>query len=204
MWKFIKHYALEIYSVTAMLLLVCAAMMGELSVVQKFVCVFTFLYILHEWEEDRYPGGFVNLIAQMIQVEVPDSTKRASRIPAGIFLLFYSIVPFVFHQCTFVVMMMAVFGCFEGWVHMMGVRLFHLKRFYTPGMVTAILELIASVALITYLAVNDMGEWYDYALSPFAYFVTYMMLQKTMTVLVGIKYSDMPKLLKQQIRKGKN
>lgn len=203
MWKFIKHYALETYTVVAMLLIVCAAMMAELSVVQKFVVVFTFLFILHEWEEDRYPGGFVDNIAQLLQVKVPEATKRASRIPAGIFLLVYSIVPFVCHEQTFFVMMMAVFGCFEGVVHVLGIRLFGSKHFYTPGMVTALLELMTAIALITYLVTNDLGVWYDYALSPFAYFATYMILQKTMTILVGIKYSEMPRLLKAQIQKYK-
>ena len=38
MWKFMKNYALEIYTVIAMLLIVCVALfMGELTVIQKFI-----------------------------------------------------------------------------------------------------------------------------------------------------------------------
>ena len=48
MTKFIKYYALEIYTVISMLILVIAGFMGDLSVIQKFVIVYIFLFILHE------------------------------------------------------------------------------------------------------------------------------------------------------------
>ena len=48
MAKFIKYYALEIYTVISILLLVIAGIVGGLSLVQKFVLVYIFLFILHE------------------------------------------------------------------------------------------------------------------------------------------------------------
>ncbi len=72
MIKFIKYYALEIYTVISMLILVIAGIMGDLSVIQKFVLVYIFLFILHEWEEMKYPGGFADLIAKMIGVDIND------------------------------------------------------------------------------------------------------------------------------------
>ena len=45
--KFLRHYALEFYSVIAMLLIVCAAIfMDELTVIQKFTIFLSFIYIL--------------------------------------------------------------------------------------------------------------------------------------------------------------
>ncbi len=133
MWKFVKHYALEIYTVIAMLLIVCAAMMGKLSVIQKLVVIDAFLFILHEWEEGHYPGGFANMVASLIQVDVSDETKRASRVPAGILLLL-SVVPFICDDVPMITMTVATFGIIEGVVHTVGIRLFRMKRFYTPGM----------------------------------------------------------------------
>ncbi len=201
MWKFVKHYALEFYTVIAMLLIVCAAMMGELSVIQKLVIIDAFLFILHEWEEGHYPGGFVNMVANLVQVEVGDETKRASRIPAGILLLLLSVVPFVFDDVPMVTMIVATFGIIEGVVHTVGIRLFRMKKFYTPGMATAWMEFAVSVLMIVYLAHNHLGEWYDYVFGPVIMFVCFGMLQKTMTLMVGINYSDMPKYLKQQWQK---
>lgn len=201
MAKFIKNYALEIYTVISMLLMVLAAMMGELSVVQKFGVVFTFLFILHEWEEGHYPGGFIDLISGMVKINPSEETKRASRIPTGIFLLLFSIIPFVFDTYAIFAVALATFGIFEGLVHTVGIRIFRTKKFYTPGMVTAHIELVTSVLLLVYLAQNHLGAWYDYTFGPFVFFACFVTMQKTLTMMVGIKYSDMPKLIKAQLKK---
>ncbi len=198
MIKFIKHYALEIYTVLAMAFIVYTAMLGELSFIQKLVVFDAFLFILHEWEEGHYPGGFVNMITELIGVEVSEETKRASRIPAGILLLMLSIIPFVFDNVPLVTMAVATFGIIEGFVHTIGIRLFHTKRFYTPGMVTAWLELVVSGLMIAYLVANHLGQWYDYLFGPIVMFLCFGTLQKTMTLMVGINYGDMPKMIRRQ------
>lgn len=203
MIKFIKFYALEIYTVLAMLFIVCTAMMGELSVIQKLVVIDAFLFILHEWEEGHYPGGFINLIAELTQINPSDEIKRASRIPAGILLLLLSIVPFIYYDVPMITMVVATFGIIEGFVHTMGIRLFRMKHFYTPGAATAWLELVVSILLISYLVINNLGHWYDYVFGPIIMFVCFGMLQKTMTLMVGINYSDMPKMIKRQWNKKK-
>ncbi|MDO4951024.1 MAG: HXXEE domain-containing protein [Bacteroidales bacterium] len=198
MIKIIKHYALEIYTVLAMAFIVYTAMLGELSFIQKLVVFDAFLFILHEWEEGHYPGGFVNMITELIGVEVSEETKRASRIPAGILLLMLSIIPFVFDNVPLVTMAIATFGIIEGFVHTIGIRLFHTKRFYTPGMVTAWLELVVSGLMIAYLVTNQLGQWYDYLFGPIVMLLCFGTLQKTMTLMVGINYSDMPKMIRRQ------
>ncbi len=198
MIKFIKHYALEIYTVLAMAFIVYTAMLGELSFIQKLVVFDAFLFILHEWEEGHYPGSFVNMITELIGVEVSEETKRASRIPAGILLLMLSIIPFVFDNVPLVTMAVATFGIIEGFVHTIGIRLFHTKRFYTPGMVTAWLELVVSGLMIAYLVANHLGQWYDYLFGPIIMFLCFGTLQKTMTLMVGINYGDMPKMIRRQ------
>ena len=202
MWRFAKHYALEIYTVIAMLFITGVAVFaGELTVIQKLVVIDALLFVLHEWEEGHYPGGFVNMVANLVQVEVSDETKRASRIPAGILLLLLSVLPFVFDDVPMITMAVAVFGIIEGVVHTVGIRLFRTKRFYTPGMATAWLELVVSGLMIAYLVCNHLGEWYDYVFGPVIMFVCFGLLQKTMTLMVGINYSDMPKYIKQQWQK---
>ena len=201
MATFIKHYALEIYTVLAMSFIVCTAMMDELSFVQKLVVIDAFLFILHEWEEGHYPGGFINLISGLIGIDVDEETKRASRIPAGILLLLLSIVPFIYHDVPLVTMVVATFGIIEGVVHTLGIRLFRMKHFYTPGAVTAWLELVISILMISYLVTNNLGQWYDYVFGPIIMFICFATLQKTMTLMVGINYSNMPKMVKRQWNK---
>ena len=91
MGKFIKRYALEIYTVISLGLLLAGALMNELSVIQKFVMVFNLLFMLHEWEEMHYPGGFINLISGLIGKEVSAEQKLASRIPTSILLIAFTL-----------------------------------------------------------------------------------------------------------------
>ena len=198
MKRFIKYYALEIYTVLALSFIVAAAVIGNLSTVQKLVVVDALLFVLHEWEEGHYPGGFIKLISGLVGIKVDDEMSRASRIPAGILLLTLSIVPFVFDTTPLIIVAVATFGIIECFVHTMGIRLFRMKRFYTPGMVTAWLEFVVSVMMITYLAVNDIARWYDYVFGPLLMIVCFGLLQKTMTLMVGIRYSDMPKMIRTQ------
>ena len=198
MKRFIKYYALEIYTVLALSFIVAAAVIGNLSTVQKLVVVDALLFVLHEWEEGHYPGGFIKLISGLVGIKVDDEMSRASRIPAGILLLTLSIVPFVFDTTPLIIVAVATFGFVECFLHTMGIRLFRMKRFYTPGMVTAWLEFAVSVMMITYLAVNDIARWYDYVFGPLLMIVCFGLLQKTMTLMVGIRYSDMPKMIRTQ------
>lgn len=186
MMKFIKHYSLEIYTVISMALIVVAALIGDLSFIQKMIVIDAFLFILHEWEEGHYPGGFADMVSGLIQRDVDAETKRASRLPCGIFLLILTVVPFIFSQSPMIVMILATFGIIEGIVHTVGIRLFHQKHFYTPGMATAWLELAVSIIMIVYLAVNHLGHWYDYVFGPLIMIAFFACLQKTMTLMVGI------------------
>ena len=201
MGKFIRRYALEIYTVLAMLFMVVTSFMNGLSTIRLFVVVFNFLFILHEWEEGAYPGDFVDLISSLIEVDLTDDLRRASRIPTGVFLVAVTLLPFIFDSIPLFSVTIAVFGCFEGFVHVMGIKIFGLKKKYTPGMVTALMEAVVGIGLICYLAVNHLAAWYDYVGGILLFFICFASMQKTLTLMVGIRYRDMPKLIKKQIKR---
>lgn len=201
MGKFIRRYALEIYTVLAMLFMVVTSFMIVLSTIRLFVVVFNFLFILHEWEEGAYPGGFVDLISSLIEVDLTNDLRRASRIPTGVFLVAVTLLPFIFDSIPLFSVTIAVFGCFEGFVHVMGIKIFGLKKKYTPGMVTALMEAVVGIGLICYLAVNHLAAWYDYVGGILLFFICFASMQKTLTLMVGIRYRDMPKLIKKQIKR---
>lgn len=198
MGKFIKHYALEIYTVISLGLLLAGALMDNLSVIQKFVMVFNLLFVLHEWDEGHYPGGFIDLISGMIGKDVPVETKRASRIPTGILLIAFTFVPFFWDNCVIFILVTATLGIFEGIVHMMGIRIFRLPKFYSPGMVTAELELLVSVVLIVWLEQNDLASATDYIWGVVIMFACFIAMQRTLAWMVGMKYSELPKRLRKQ------
>lgn len=204
MWKFMKHYALEIYTAVAMFLIVLVALfMPELSIIQKFVVFMSFVFILHEWEEGRYPGGFLDLIMQLLQRKVDDETVRASRLVTAVLIYALTLLPFFFGDAyPMFAVAVATFCIFEGFIHIFGIRIFRLPKFYTPGMVTAEVEAVTGIALIVYLAVNHLGAWYDYVCGPFIFLACFACMQRTLMSMVGgLHYSDMPKLIKAQLSK---
>ena len=201
MTKFIKYYALEIYTVISMLILVIAGFIGDLSVIQKFVLVYIFLFILHEWEEMKYPGGFADLIAKMIGVDINDEMKRASRIPTSILLLTFTITPFVLPQYPIAILPLAFLGLFEGFVHIFAIRLFRCPKCYSPGFVTAEIQAVVTIILFTYLIKNHILSGTDYLIGALIMFACFVIMQKTITMMIGYKYSDVFKNLKKQLAK---
>lgn len=198
MKKFIKNYALEIYTLISLGLLLAGALMDNLSVIQKFVMVFNLLFILHEWEEMHYPGGFADLISGMLGKDVSQEQKLASRIPTSILLMAFTFVPFFWDDCVILILVTAVLGIFEGYVHLMAIRLFRLPKFYSPGLVTAELELLVSIALIVWLEQNNLTSATDYIWGVVIMFACFITMQKTLTMMIGIKYSELPKRIRAQ------
>lgn len=201
MLKFIKFYALEIYTVISMLSLVIAGIVGDLSIIQKFVLVYIFLFVLHEWEEMKYPGGFSDSIAKIIGIDVDEKMKRKSRIPTSILLLTFTLTPLIFHQYPITVLPLAFLGLFEGLVHIFAIRLFKCLKFYSPGFVTAEIQAIVTIILFSYLIKHNILSGVDYLIGALVMVVCFVVMQRTLTKMVGVKYSDLPKMLKKQLEK---
>ncbi len=184
-----------------MSILVIAGILGDLSVIQKFVLVYIFLFILHEWEEMQYPGGFAESIAKMIGFELTPGIKRASRIPTSILLLTFTIVPLSLHNYPITILPLAFLGLFEGLVHIFAIKLFKYPKFYSPGFVTAEFQAIVSIILFTYLIKHNVLSGINYLIDAIVMFACFIIVQKTLTMMIGFKYSDLPKILKKQLEK---
>ena len=194
MTKILKHFALEIYTVIAMLLIVLVAIfMPDMTTIQKFAVFMSFLFILHEWEEGHYPGGFLDLIsANILRMDIDGETKRGSRLITAVFIYVMTIVPFFWGDAIpLFAVTMAVFCIFEGIIHIVGIKLLRTNKPYTPGMVTAEIELVAGVALIVYMAVNHIAAWYDYVFAPFVFLACFALMQRSLMATIGLGYKDM-------------
>ena len=193
MWRFMKLYALEIYTLIAMLLITLVAMfMDGLTVIQQFAVWISFLCILHEWEENRYPGGFFDLFEKnMLQRELDMEARLGSRLATAVFIYVITIVPFFFgDRIPMFPVAMASFCIFEGIIHVVGIKIMHLQKPYSPGLVTAEMELVTGICLIVYLAVNHLGAWYDYTFGPFVFIACFICMQRALLAIIGMSYKD--------------
>lgn len=201
MAKFIKSYALEIYTVISVGTLVIAGIIGDLSVLQKFVLIFIFLFVLHEWEEMHYPGGFADLIAKMLGFELTADIKKASRIPTSILLLTFTLTPLILHKYPLAILPLAFLGLFEGIIHILAIKLFKCPKFYSPGFVTAEIQAIVSIILFSYLIKYHLINCMDLIIGVVIMIACFVTMQKTLTMMIGFKYSDLPKMIKKQWNK---
>ena len=168
------------------------------SLTQKMLVAYVFLFTLHEWEENRFPGGFVNIMEGMIGKKFSEDAKELSHIPVIILLLLIHIIPYFLDSVVFLTLIPVFLGVFEGLVHTMGVKLSKSKKFYTPGMGTAYMMLALSVFNIYYLITNKMITGKDCLLGIVCMFVSFAVMQNRVLAINEISYKDMLNIIKSK------
>ena len=168
------------------------------SPIQKMLVAYVFLFTLHEWEENRFPGGFSNIMEGMIGKKFSEDAKELSHIPVIILLLLIHIIPYIFDSIIFLTLIPVFLGIFEGFVHTMGVKLSKANKFYTPGMITAYMMLIVSIFVFYYLTSNHMISVKDCVLGMVCMFASFAIMQNRVLAINGITYKDMFNIIKSK------
>lgn len=197
MKKFLIKYNLEILTTLMFTFVTLVAILNTVpSITQKMLVASVFLFTLHEWEENRFPGGFVNIMEGMIGKKFSEDAKELSHVPVIILLLLIHIIPYLFDSVVFLTLIPVFLGIFEGFVHTMGVKLSKAKKYYTPGMVTAYMMLAVSVFNVCYFAANKMITGKDCLLGIVCMFVSFAIMQNRVLAINGIAYKDMLNIIK--------
>lgn len=203
--KFIKYYSLEIYTFITLLLITLSAIFVIPDITRKIILAYMLIFVLHEWEEGHYPGGFIDLITELIGggADFPIEVKKGSRFYTGIYLFALTLIPYFAHTHTWLVLPAAFLGIWEGIIHVLGIKIFQLKKPYTPGMITAECELILSVYVCWYLAHNGLAVWYHYLIGVALMVFGFMCMQRALVHSIGRRYRDLPKMAKQNFQRLK-
>ncbi|MDE8701794.1 HXXEE domain-containing protein [Adlercreutzia equolifaciens] len=202
MKNWVAKYNLEVLTFVLGTFIVCAvALYPTLSIIQRFMIAFMWLFVLHEWEEGKYPGGFVDLMAKnLLKMDVSQETANLSRIPTMILIMSFTVVPFFFDTVWLLVLLPVYLSIFEGIVHVAGIKLFKLKRPYTPGLVTALAEFAVGIGCLAYLITSCPIALWEYLVAVVLYFACFAFMQSRLTKLVGIKYREFPKMMRTRIK----
>lgn len=199
MKTFIKKYNLEVLTVLMFMMVTFTAVwVPNVSITQKILVVYMFLFTLHEWEENRYPGGFSNIMEGMIGKKFSEDAKEMSHVPVLILLLAIHVIPYIFDEVIFLVLIPIFLGVFEGFVHTMGVKLSKAEKFYTPGMVTAYCLFAFSVYCIYYMANHNMAAGKDFVIGFVCMFASFAIMQNRVLAINGVKYRDILSVIKSR------
>lgn len=194
MKKMINNYNLEIMTVIlAIVFGVSIFFWDSLTLAGKALLGFMMLYVLHEWEESKFPGGFYDLFFGGFGIEINVSEARM-HLPVAIYILIMLLVPFALQNITFLVLIPLGLGLFEGVIHVAGIKIHRLKKPYTPGMITGIVMFVYSIYII--VQINNAGgllvwEWIVGFVLAFAGFA---IMEQFFLKTVGLTFVDFRKM----------
>ena len=194
--KKLIRYNLEIF--TGIMLVFCVVTLvfwKDMSLVRKLAAGYMLLYVLHEWEEGRIPGGFYDLFFGRVGVEVKGD-RYAMHVPAAIMIIIFTVLPWIFDSIYLLLVPPIGLSLFEGFIHILGIKLMKMKKPYTPGMVTAWLMFAFSIFAIHALPPLDAKTW---LLGIGLLLIEFVSMQRTFIHLAGYSYRELLPLAKSNI-----
>ncbi len=194
----IIQFNLEIMSfILGCIVVVCVIGWHDLTLSGKAMVGFMVLYTIHEWEESRFPGGFYDLFFRGVPLKKKPG-EDVMHFPVAIYILFMSLIPLIGQGMTFLVLIPLVLGVFEGFIHTAGIFMHHLKKPYTPGLISAWALLIYSVLIIIFIVQSGglpVWQWIlGIAMSIFGYFIMEHFFLKN----VGLTFIEFRKAAKNR------
>ncbi|MCH5270342.1 MAG: HXXEE domain-containing protein [Lachnospiraceae bacterium] len=195
-----KKYNLEMLTLIMFgMVSCCAVFYNQLSLIQRIMIGYMFLFTLHEWEETRFPGGFAKLMSKFFGLEVTQDKENASHIPVVVLLIVITFIPF-FTQSPFLALVPVYLGLFETFIHIVGIKIHKMKKPYTPGLASALLLCAASVSALTIFFKNQLVQSTGYAWGVLLMFLCFALMQRTVIAIFGLGYKDLIANIKKKIK----
>ena len=190
--KNFNKYSLYCLTVYAILLLVIAMIMwNSLAIIQKIIIIATCIVTLHEWEEQRFPGGFFEVMSRIWQLDLSNIDLHDMYAKPDIFIFAITCLALIFPNALFLSCAVLLLGVFEGFIHIMGIKLAKLERPYTPGMITGELYALFSISCIIFLIDSGMTGLTDWVLGFIWLFLTFLIMEFFVWRTAGISPKEL-------------
>ena len=162
--KFMKKYSFLLTSLLGVIAVMWLVIGGnDMDMLRKLPIIYIAALAVHEIEELKFPGGFVELVTAMTGLKL----KKLGLAKLGLlmFTLYASIIPAFISGYVWPVMATMFIGIIEIFAHLAAARV-NPKKFYSPGMLTAVIvQFPVAVYGFYYLFSNQMvkGIYWLYA-----------------------------------------
>ncbi len=199
--KLLTKYNLEILSAYTLVMLgALVAFWDSFSMVQRFAIGFLVLITLHEWEESRFPGGFLDVMGGIMHVDFSGVPKESVHLPARVFIFLFTLLPLLFPSVTGLFLALIYLGIFEGIIHIAGIKLAHTKKPYTPGMITAELLLVYSSVGIYFAVSSGLVAPLDWLLALVVFLGGFALMETSTYRILGLKPTDIIKNMRANMK----
>lgn len=201
MKSFIRKYNLEFLTALMVVVMVITFCLPSPSLVRKVLAVYMLLFILHEWEEMRFPGGFANLMTKFFGISTSREKLEWAHVPVSVLLAVIVLIPYLFDSVPMLTLIPAFLGICEGLIHVIGIKLHKMTKPYTPGMITALCLLVTSVWVFWTFASTHLVSGTDFILGAVFMILAFACMQRTVIAIYGLHYSDLIESAKKKLAK---
>lgn len=186
---FIKHSLALITSLGLGILVYTILNWDTMPVTQRMVGLIFFAITLHEWEELKIPGGFTEMV--MENIKLPAIDMGVPKIILVFFTLYLGFVPMLFPQITWMSAAPLILGIIEVFAHLLATRMNKKKKFYSPGMITALVIMLPVTAYGFYFLISNNLMSPLYWMYAFLYLIVpLVIIQRFIVHMSGMKYTD--------------
>ena len=139
-------------------------------------------------------------MAKFFDIRLTQEKENASHIPAAVLLIVITFVPFV-TQSGLIALIPVYLGIYEAIVHIAGIKLHKMKKPYTPGMITALLLLVASVFSLVIFSTQQIAHGAEFAWGVLLMFLCFFIMQRIVIAIFGLGYEDLAAIIKKKFKK---
>lgn len=163
---------------------------NDITMLQRIVGLYFCAISLHEWEEMKFPGGFIDMVLSGIGFELKN--PAVAKLALFAVEMFIAFVPLFFPALIWMSVAPIILGVVETIAHLAATRMNKSKKFYSPGLITAVFVM---------LPISVYGLWYvvsqqlmvpgiNWLWSVLYLFVPVLFGQRAIVTSNGMKYSD--------------
>ncbi|GAP40945.1 HXXEE domain-containing protein [Flexilinea flocculi] len=199
--KFLIKHNLMILSVYTLIMLgVLVAFWDSFLLVQRFIIGFLVLITLHEWEETKYPGGFMEIMSGMMCIDISKAPEGSLHLSQAIYITAITLLPLLFPGAGWLSLSLMILGIFEGVVHILGIKLTKREKPYTPGMITGQIMLVFSGIGIYFVVSKGIVHSLDWLLAVILFLGGFFLMQAGVFRVLGLKYVDAIKIMRERVK----
>jgi hypothetical protein len=171
---------------------------SAMPVLQRTGGLFFVAIIMHVWEEFRFPGGFAEMITSRLNFVLADMNSAKSIVVA--YVLYLAFAPLFFPNIAWLAMPAMLLGILEAIAHLAMIKMFRLKRFYSPGLATAAVVLLPiSIYGLSFAVQNHLIRPSEWVWSFLYMAVGFVIAQATVVRMSGLKYFEFLKRVRSTL-----
>lgn len=189
MEEFMRKYSFWLTSllgVVALIILIVG--WQQVDMLHKLPIMYIVALALHETEELKLPGGFIELVTDMTGLQL----KNLGMAKFGLlmFTLYATVLPAFLAGWVWPIMSTLFIGIVEIIMHLVAARI-NKERFYSPGLITAVfVQFPVAVYGYYYLYSNGLVRGIYWLWSILLLIVPLLLIQRAIVVSSGLSYRE--------------